>query len=66
LLSKFIFVFIGYLRVNGYKEALRKNNIKFEESLALLTDSDAGFDEKRSTLILDKKPDAILQLTNMP
>ena len=39
---------VGDLRENGYKEALRKNKI--------------NFDEKMGKLILDKKPDAIFAI----
>ena len=53
---------VGELRENGYKEALRKNKIKLDESLALLSDSDEGFDEKMGKLILEKKPDAIFAI----
>jgi len=59
LLSTINNLSVGKLRENGYKEALQKNNMKFDATLALLTDSDEGFDEKMGALILDKKPDAI-------
>lgn len=50
------------LRGKGYREALRKNNIPFDENITLLLDSELGYDDKMSAIILNEKPDAIFAI----
>ena len=53
---------VGKLRAEGYFKALEKNKIKRDDSLIVLTDSEADFDEKVKALFEKNKIDGIFAL----
>lgn len=53
---------VGKLRANGYLKSLENNNLKQNEDLIILTDSEDDFDEKAQKLLKNNKIDAIFAL----
>jgi LacI family transcriptional regulator len=62
LLSSIANLSVGKLRAKGYYEALRKNNIKANEDLVLLTDSPEDFDAKFPALFGKHQIDGIFAI----
>jgi LacI family transcriptional regulator len=59
LLSSIDNLSVGKLRAKGYLEALKKNNIKANDSLIILTDSATHFDMKLEKLFTSNKIDGV-------
>lgn len=62
LLSTIDNLSVGKLRAKGYYKALEENNIHCDESIIILTDSSAEFDEELKTLFATQKIDAVFAL----
>ena len=62
LLSSIDNLSVGKLRANGYREALKRNNIKVDENLVVLTDSPEDFDSKFQAVFEKQSIDGVFAL----